>query len=384
VSAPPSSSSRSSLLLLSFVQLQRTPPGFDPTGVATAFVGLPTAKYPTNKQQAEVFISIVERLRANGQVTAAAASLSLPVTGGARAPYSVLGRPILPLPERPLAGLNSVSDDYFKMLNIPIIEGRAFNESDRDGAPGVAIINEQLARRLFPNESAIGQVLLRGRDADVRNTIVGVIADVRTNGVSAPVPDEVYYSLRQFGRPGMAITAKTSGDPLVLQGILRDAVAQVDTDQPISFFQTMDVAFSQSLGVQRIVASLTAVFAGIALVLAAIGLYAVVAYAVTQRTTEIGIRMALGARPGQVLTLIMKGGLSLVAIGLVIGLASAAATTQLITTLLANVAPLNPVVYGLVAIFFAMVAAVACLMPAVRASKINPVAALAGGRSKSR
>jgi putative ABC transport system permease protein len=374
----------SSLLLLSFVQLQRTPPGFDPNGVATAFVGLPTSKYSTNPQQAELFVRVVEQLRAHGQVSAAAVSLSLPVNGGARAPYSVLGRPILPLPERPLAGLNSVSDDYFRMLGIPIVEGRAFDEGDREGAPGAAIINDQLARRLFPNESAIGQVLLRGRNAEIRNTIVGVIADVKSNGVSAPIPDEVYYALRQFGRPGMAVTAKTAGDPLLLQAIIRDAVAQVDKDQPISFFQTMDVALSQSLGVQRIVASLTGVFAGIALVLAAVGLYAVVAYAVAQRTTEIGIRMALGARPGQVLTLIMKGGLSLVAIGLVIGLASAAATTQLITSLLSNVTPLNPLVYGSVAIFFAMIAALACLMPAVRASRINPVAALAGGRTRNR
>lgn len=374
----------SSLLLLSFVQLQRTPPGFDPTGVATAFVGLPISKYATNKEQADLFVTVVERLRANGQVTGAAASLSLPVTGGARAPYSVLGRPILPLPERPLAGLNSVTDDYFTMLNIPIVEGRAFNEGDRDGAPGVCMINEQLARRLFPHQSAIGQVLLRGRDAEIRNTIVGVFGNVKTNGVSAPVPDEVYYSLRQFGRPGMTVTAKTTGDPLLLQSIIRDAVAQVDKDQPISFFQTMSVALSQSLGVQRIVASLTGLFAVIALVLAAIGLYAVVAYAVTQRTTEIGIRMALGARPGQVLTLIMKGGLSLVAIGLVIGLASAAGATQLIASLLSNVTPLNPVIYGSVALFFALVAALACLMPAIRASKIDPVSALAGGPAKSR
>lgn len=331
-----------------------------------------------------LFVRVVDQLRANGQVSVAAVSLTLPVNGGVRAPYSVLGRPIPPLPQRPLAGVNSVSDDYFAMLKIPIIEGRAFNEGDRDGAPGACIINEQLARRLFPNESAIGQVLLRGRDADLRNTIVGVIGDVKSNGVSAPVPDEVYYALRQFGRPGMAVTAKTAGDPLLLQGIIRDAVAQVDKDQPISFFQTMDVALAQSLGVQRIVASLTGIFAAIALVLAAVGLYAVVAYAVTQRTTEIGIRMALGARPGQVLTLTMKGGLSLVAIGLVIGLASAAGAAQLIASLLSNVAPLNPLVYGSVAVFFGLVAALACLMPAVRASRINPVAALAGGRTRNR
>jgi predicted permease len=290
----------------------------------------------------------------------------------------VLGRPSLPLPQRPLAGLNAVSDDYFATLRIPIIEGRAFISSDRDGAPGVCIINEQLARKLFPGQSALGQVLLRGRDADVRNTIVGVIADVKSNGVNVPVPDEVYYAQRQFGRPGMSITARTSGDAAALQSIIRTAVAQVDKDQPISFFQTLDTALAQSLGIQRIVAGLTGIFAMIALVLASVGLYAVVAYAVTQRTNEIGIRMALGARPSQVLSLVMRGGLTLVAVGLGIGLAGAAGASHLIRSLLSNVEPMNPLVYASVAVLFAGVAALACLLPSWRASRIDPVVALSG------
>jgi predicted permease len=375
----------SSLLLLSFVSLQRTPPGFDPSGVATAFVGLPTSVYTTNPRQADFYLRVMEQLKANPQVTSAAASLSLPINGfGARAPYSVQGRTILPLPQRPLASLNAVTDDYFTMLKIPVLEGRAFSAEDRDGAPGVCIINKALADRLFPGESALGQVLLRGRDADVPNTIVGVIGNVRSNGLNAPVPDEVYYALRQFGRPGMAVSARTTGAASGLQAVLRDAVAQVDKDQPISFFQTLDVAMSQSLGVQRIVASLTGVFAGVALILAAVGLYAVVAYAVTQRTNEIGIRMALGARPGQVLGLIMRNGLALVALGVGIGLASAAGTSQLIASQLSNVAPLDPVVYVSVAVFFALVAALACLVPAARASRIDPVRALSGAASGPR
>jgi putative ABC transport system permease protein len=374
----------SSLLLLSFVSLQRTPPGFNPAGVASAFVGLPATTYPTNKQQADFYVRVVEELKRNPRVSFAAASLSLPLTGGARAPYSVLGRTILPLPQRPLAALNSVSDDYFKMLDIPVIEGRAFGPDDRDGSPGVCIINKQLADRLFPGESALGHVLLRGRDADVRNTIVGVVGDVKSNGLNVAAPDAVYYALRQFGRSGMAVAAKTTGTAADLQSVLRSAVAAVDKDQPISFFQTMDVALSQSLGVQRIVAALTGVFALIALVLAAVGLYAVVSYAVTQRTGEIGIRMALGARPGQVLSLIMKSGLTLVAIGVAIGLASAAGTAQLIAAQLSNVRPLDPIVYVSVALFFAAVAAAACLVPAARASRINPVVALSGGKAARR
>lgn len=371
----------SSLLLLSFLSLQRTPPGFEPSGVATAFVGVPISRYTTGPTQADFFARVIEQLHANPQVISASASLGLPINGfGARAPYSVLGRDILPLPKRPLAGLNAVSEDFFSTLKIPIVAGRAFTAADRDGAPGVCIINQQLANKLFPGESPLGHVLMRGRDADVRHTIVGVIGDVKSNGVNAPVPDEVYYPMRQLPKPAMSVIARVAGDPATLQNIIRAAVAQVDKDQPTSFFTTIDAALAQSLGVQRIVAGLTACFAVIALILAAIGLYAVVAYAVTQRTNEIGIRMALGARPGQVLSLIMTGGLKLVAIGVVIGLAGAAGTSKLIATLLSNVRPLDPLVYITVAAFFGMVAALACLIPARRAARIDPVTALTAGR----
>jgi ABC-type antimicrobial peptide transport system permease subunit len=237
-----------------------------------------------------------------------------------------------------------------------------------------------LATRLFAGESPLGRTLLRGRDANIAHTIVGVIADVKSNGLNVPVPDEIYYPMRQLGRPGMSVSVRTSGDPTALQGIIRTAVAQVDKDQPISFFQTLGDGLSQSLGVQRMVASLTACFAGIALVLAAVGLYSVVAHAVTQRTSEIGIRMALGARPRQVLGLVMASGLKLVAIGLVIGIAGAAGTARLMQTLLTNVRPLDPRAYGSVALFFGFVAALACLLPSLRASRIDPLTALSDRR----
>jgi predicted permease len=371
----------SALLLLSFLSLQRTPPGFDPKGVATAFVAVPAGRYTTPVAQANFFEEVVDRLRANPKVTSAAASLALPINGfGARSPYSVAGRPILPLPQRPLAGLQAVSEDYFALLRIPLVAGRAFTPLDRDGAPGVCVINQSLARRLFPGESPLGHTLLRGRNAEIPNEIVGVIADVRSNGVNSPVPDEVYYPMRQLGKPGMSVTARIDGDPALLQGIIRAAVAEVDRDQPISFFQSLDSAYAQSLGVQRLVAGLTAGFAGIALVLAAVGLYSVVAYAVTQRTGEIGIRMALGARPRQVVGLVIGGGLKLVAIGLVVGLAGAAGVGRLITSLLTNVEPLDPLVYGSVAVFFGVIGAFACLVPSLRASRIDPLVALSDRR----
>jgi predicted permease len=367
----------SSLLLLSFVKLQQTPPGFEAKGAAAAFVGVPANRYTTNAQQAEFFAQVIDRLRADGRVTGAAVAIGLPLSGfNPRFPYGVGGRPVPPLPQRPLANLGIVSEDYFRMMRISLVAGRAFTAADREGAPGVCIVNESLAKRLFPGESALGQVILRGRDADVRTEVVGVIHDVKTNGLNVPAPDEVYYSYRQMARPGMAVVARTEGDAAALQPVLRSAVAAVDKDQPISFFATLETNISQSLGAQRIVASLTAIFAGLALALSAVGLYSVLAYAVSQRTPELGIRMALGAQPGQVIRLVMGNGLQLVAIGLAIGLVGAAGAARLIQTLLFNVAPLDPLVYVGVAVVFTLIASLACLVPSMRASRIDPLVAL--------
>jgi len=182
--------------------------------------------------------------------------------------------------------------------------------------------------------------------------------------------------LRQLPPQGAAVVARTAGDPAALQAVLRSAVASVDKDQPISFFQTLDAAVAQALGVQRIVASLTAIFAGLALLLSAVGLYSVLAYAVAQRTGEIGLRMALGAQHHQVVALILRQALRLVALGLLLGLATAAGVAQLLRSLLFAVRPLDPLVFGGVAALFAVIALLAAWLPARRASRVDPLVAL--------
>ncbi len=367
----------SGLLLVSFLDLQRTPPGFEPKGAAAAFVAVPAVRYGTPVQQAAFFDRVIARLKADPRVTDAAAALGLPLSGfNPRGPYSVAGREVLPLPQRPIAGFGVVSDDYFRLMRIALVAGRSFGPDDRDGSPGVCIVNESLARRLFPGTSALGKVLLRGPRADIRSEIVGVIRDVKTNGLNSPAPDEIYYAMRQLGQPGMAVIARTTVGPQTLQPIIRDAVAEIDRDQPISFFATLVNTVAQSLGVQRIVASLTAAFAALALALSAIGLYSVLAYAVSQRRSEIGIRMALGAQAGEVVGRVMRGGLRLVAVGLFVGLAAATVVAHLIRTLLYDVRPLDPPVYLGVALLFIVVAALACLVPSLRAARIDPLLAL--------
>ena len=274
------------------------------------------------------------------------------------------------------AGMVVITGSVIPTFSIAPGDRCVFTVDDREGASGVCIVNQSLAKRLFPGETALGKVLLRGRDAELRAEIVGVIHDVKTTGLNAPAPDEIYYPMRQLGQPGMAVVARTAGDPGALQAAIRAAAAEVDKDQPISFFATLETTIAQSLGAQRIVASLTAIFAGLALVLSAIGLYSVLAYAVSQRTPELGIRMALGAQPGHVVGLVLRGGLRLVAIGLVAGIAGAAAAARLIQTLLFDVQPLDPLIYGGVAVVFTVVATLACLVPSVRASRIDPLAAL--------
>ena len=361
------------LLLVSFLKLQRAAPGFDPAGTAGAFVALP-ARYATPQQQSDFFEQVIDSLRAQPGVTDAAVALSPPLTGTARTTYVVDGQPQPPIGQRPIVGINSVSEGYFRLLGIRLAEGRGFTSDDRLNSPLVCVINETFARRVFPGQRAIGQGLLFGA-ANRRVEVVGVIRDVKSAGVNAPTPDEAYFPLRQRVRPGLAVLARTAGDPNALQGAIRNAVAAVDKSQAISFFATMESNLALSLGAQRLVATLTGLFAAVALALSLTGLYAVLAYLVSQRTPEIGIRMALGATRRQVVALVMRSGLALVAIGLALGLGGAAAISRFIRQQLFGIEPLNVLVYAAVAAAFAVVATLACLGPSLRASRIDPLIA---------
>ena len=364
------------LLLVTFVRLSGTHLGFNPAGSAAAFVSLPPGQYATPAQQSQFFEAVIERLRAQPGVNTAAVVFAPPLSGfGPRTTWAAIGQPLPPLAQRPLVNLNVVSDDYFRLLEIPIVIGRAFGADDRDTSTRVGVVNETFARKLFNGESPIGRQVQIGRDSQPPVEIVGIVRDVKFAGPNVPVPDEVYLALRQLPRQGMNVIARTGGDPATLQLAMQRAVADVDKSQAISFFATMDANVSSSLGQQQLLATLVGVFAGLALGLALIGLYSVLAFLVTQRTIEIGIRMALGASRQQVVSLVMRDGMRLVAIGLVLGLAASAGASRLIQQLLFGVTPFSPAVYVSVAAVFAMVAAAACMVPSLRASKIDPLRA---------
>jgi predicted permease len=365
----------SGLLLTSLVKLQRTELGFNPAGVAGAFIGLAPGRYATREQQLAFFDRVIAQLEAQPNIEAAAVALGVPLAGGVRTPYAVAGQPPPPPGQQPIANFNVVSDSYLRTLAIPIMAGRDFNSDDRLSSPPVAMINQTLAARLFPGRSAVGEALLLGA-ALRRVEIVGVTKDVRSAGVNAPIPDEITVPFAQSPRQGLNLIAKTTGDPTTLQNAIRSAVAAVDRTQAIAFFTTMESIVTLSLGAQRFVATLTGLFAALALLLSLTGLYSVLAYLVSQRTPEIGIRMALGATRRDVIALVMRSGLGLVLVGLVLGLAGAAAAGRLLRQQLFGVEPVSIGIYAGVAVVFTLVATVACLVPSLRASRIDPQAAL--------
>jgi putative ABC transport system permease protein len=367
------------LLVLSFYRLLKTEPGFATAGRAYGSINLPGAKYNTVELRREFYRQLDARLNAAPELARGAAVIGLPLTGsGFFSPYAVRGRPVPPVHERPLANIRNVTPSYFATLDIQLREGRLFTVQDRADTEQVAIINESLARKLFPGQSAIDQAFLGGPAGDQVIRIVGVIRDVKSAGLAVPVPDEIYYPRDQRGgafmqvvaqaRPGLAAAAVIP--------VLRRVIAEIDPNVALATPQTMDELLTQSIGVQRVTLALLLTFAGIAALLAAVGVYSVMAYSVAQRTSEIGVRLALGAGQAQVVNLILTQGMRLVAIGLGLGLVASAGASRLLTSLLYEIKPLDPLVYGTVTVFFTLVAVLACLLPSLRAARIDPIVAL--------
>ncbi|HEV7472695.1 MAG TPA: FtsX-like permease family protein, partial [Pyrinomonadaceae bacterium] len=268
--------------------------------------------------------------------------------------------------------------DYFRALGVPLVAGRTFNAKDQEASEPVAIVNQTFARRLIPNQDPLGKYIRDDEGPGIK--IVGVVGDVKQFGLIAPTAPELYTPYTQPPGPGstqtMTLVVRTSADPEALAPTLRREVLSVDPDQPVYEVQTMEAVIDKAVSYQRLNMQLLGIFATLAMTLAVIGIYSVMSYQVSQHTREIGIRMALGAQPRHVLRLILRQGLTLTFIGVVLGVAGAFALTRLLGSLLFGVTTTDPITYVVVSLLLTLVALLACIVPARRATKVDPLLAL--------
>jgi putative ABC transport system permease protein len=368
----------SGLLVKSFARLQSVSPGFNPKNLLTAHVTLPYAKYHEAGQSEQFFRDALARIRAIPGVRGASAINFLPFTGpGAATRFSVVGRPAPPPGEEPVLDTRVCDADYFQTMGIPFIKGRTFSEREQGTASHVVVVNETLAREMFPGEDPIGRRLVIQMMRDPQpSEIIGVVGDVKHAGLDAEARAMSYWPHAELAYPFMTVVARTDGDPLRYVTALRREVQSLDNDQPIAGVYSMEQLMSESVARARFSATLLAIFAGVALILAAVGIYGVMSYTVTQRTQEIGIRMALGADHQSVMRMVIRQGMRLALIGIGAGLAASLALTRLLATLLFGVSATDPATFVMIAVVLTGVALGACAVPARRATRVDPMVAL--------
>jgi predicted permease len=363
------------LLLTSFARLQRVQPGFQPEGVFTAQLVLPPERYQEEKLVA-FYEQLYKRLESLPGASSAALTDRVPLTGGQTpAPVAVKGRPVPPLSERANANRHLVSPKYFATLGIPIRAGRDFDERDSSTVPHVVIINETFAKRHLPGEDPVGRTLITGM-AQLPSQIVGVVADVR--GANLNTPPEAEYFLPALQRPEAFtnILVRTNVNPTSMAASVREVLRSVDPDLPLLQPQSLTTRIAQTIADRRLALMLLAAFAGLALLLASLGVYSVMAHLVAFRTNEIGIRMALGATPGAVMRMVLGHGRRLTLVGIAIGVVGAFFVSRLMQQALFEVNATDPMIYAAVAAMLLLVAEFASWLPARRATRIDPVTAL--------
>ena len=364
------------LLIRSFIRLQQVNPGFNTKNAMSANVALPGRKYPNSDQYLSFFTQLIEKIAALPGVVAVGATQSLPIQGDYLVGFNIQGRPPDPPGEDKSTNYYAVTPDYFKAMGIPLLRGRLFTEQDSKNAPRVAVINEAMARTYFSDEDPIGKGINLSQGREGFREIVGIVGDVKQYGLAQPTTLQTYEPYLQMPFSAVTLVVRTEGNPAALSGPIRSEVLALDKEQPVSRIRTLDQIISGSVQQQRFTMLLLGVFAGVALILAAVGLYGVMSYAVTQRTHEIGIRMALGANTGNVLRLVVGHGMLLALIGVAIGLAGAFAFTRVMSKLLFAVSTTDTVTFAGISLMLTGVALIACLVPARRATKVDPMVAL--------
>ena len=385
------------LLIRSFYLLQKVNPGFSHEHLTSFSVSLPQKKYATEETRGSFYNRLLENIRALPGVESTAAASGLPLgNNGWQTSFVIDGRPTPPRDQTPLMEACLVTPDYFKAMNIPVLRGRVFNDRDdrshlagrdlsklteveREGA-GInsVVIDEEFAKRYWPNEDPVGKRIRMGADpkAPVAE-VLGVVGRVKMESLNQN-SDRVqgYFAFNQIPQGGMTVIIKGASDPNQLISSVRNAVREIDPDQPIYSPRTMDDIRAESVAPERLNLTLLSLFAGIALVLAIVGIYGVMSYSVTQRTHEIGIRMAIGARPLDVFKMILGHGMKLALIGVGVGLVGAYLLTRLMATMLFGIQPTDATTYGAISILLIGVALFACYLPGRRATKVEPTISL--------
>ncbi len=365
------------LLLKSFGRLQQVSPGFDPRGVMTATISLPDTRYKEDEKQIAFYQAVSERLASAPGVSGAAIATPVPFSGfDPSSSFSIEGRPEGPGDPGPHSALRWVTPGYFSTMEIPLRSGRWFTDADRRGSQPVVVIDENLAGQYWANRDPVGQRLRRGSNSQWA-TIIGVVGHVYHSALAGDTGKGVcYYPTFQQAIPIAFLIAKTTRDPGSLVGAIREAVRSVDPSQPVYDLKSMEQRVGNSLGPQRFGVTMVTVFAGVALLMAAMGLFGIISFSVAQRTQEIGVRMALGAQRRDVLKMILAQGLRLAHAGVAIGLAGSLALTRLLSSLLYGVSAYDPATFAGVAGLLAAVALLACYIPARRATRVDPMIAL--------
>ena len=362
------------LLIRSLVRLQNVSPGFDPNGVLTMRVDLPREKYSTPEKTGNFFSQLETRIGGLPGVENVGLISELPLSGQPNdMPYTVEGRPPVSSDQAYDDDFRRVNRHYFRAMRIPLLRGRNFTDQEVSQSAKVVIISDLLARQIFPEEEPLGKRLIMAM-GNTPFEIIGIVGDIRHRGLEGEARPAMYLPTNQAG--WMNLVVRTQGDPKALALAARKEVQAIDPDQPVAAVRTMDEWVQLSVSGPRYRTTLLALFAVVALLLATTGIYGVMSYSVTQRTHEIGVRMALGARRMDVLKLVVRQGMLLVLIGVALGLAGAFALTRVMSTLLFGVTAKDPVTFVAVGALLTLVAFIACYLPARRATKVDPLVAL--------
>ena len=367
------------LLIKSFIRLQQVDRGFDTQNVISMVVRLPFARYREDAQLVTFFNQATERLKQLPGVRSAGMVNFLPLYGGlgSSTAFKIMGRPEPAPGQEPGTDVRVVDAGYFQTMGIPLLRGRNFSEPELREAKRVILINEALARQYFPNEEPIGQRLdVAMFETPVITEIIGVVGNVRYDSLIDEAPPAVYFPHPELAYPFMTFVLRTEGDPAAIAPAVQREIRALDPNQPVSDVRTMEQVMSEAVSRSRFNTLLLALFAGLATLLSAVGIFGVMNYTVAQRTREIGLRLAIGAQPRQVLLLVLKQGLLLTVIGLGLGLAAAVALTRLLSGLLFGVAAVDATTFTTISLLLVAVSLLACYLPARRAMRIDPMLAL--------